>query len=99
MFTVIDPQVDFTLLRLCGRFCRLAHIAQSTPPSLSSTPLQTFDMAVKPHVLLWTSLSMAGSKTARLEVWGLRSLALHACAAYIASISSSADVDNQHLNS
>ncbi|KAL5491495.1 hypothetical protein EMCRGX_G016792 [Ephydatia muelleri] len=44
---VIDPQVAFTLLRVCGSFCRLAHIARSTPPSLSSDPLQIFDMAVK----------------------------------------------------
>ena len=44
---VIDPQVAFTLLRVCGSFCRLAHIARSTPPSLSSDPLQIFDIAVK----------------------------------------------------
>ena len=44
---VIDPQVAFTLLRVCVSFCRLAHIARSTPPSLSSDPLQIFGMAVK----------------------------------------------------
>ena len=34
-------------LCVCGSFCRLAHIAQSTPPSLSSDPMQIFDVAVK----------------------------------------------------
>ena len=32
---IIDPQVAFNLLRVCGSSCRLAHIARSTPPSLS----------------------------------------------------------------
>ena len=34
---IIDPQVAFNLLRVCASFCRLAHIARSTPPSLSSS--------------------------------------------------------------
>ena len=35
---IIDPQVTFTLLCVCGSLCRLDHVAQSTPPSLSSDP-------------------------------------------------------------
>ena len=36
----IDPQVALILLRLCGSFCKLVHLARATPPSLVSDPLQ-----------------------------------------------------------
>ena len=99
---VIDLQVAFTLLRVCGSFCRLAHIARSTPPSLSSDPLQIFDMAVKECFATCSALDLTEHAWQQAQLGlrygglGLRSLA---CAAYIASISSSglADVDNQHL--
>eukprot|EP00731_Ephydatia_muelleri_P031031 Em0022g545a len=102
---VIDPQVAFTLLRVCGSFCRLAHIARSTPPSLSSDPLQIFDMAVKECFATCSALDLTEHAWQQAQLGlrygglGLCSLALHACAAYIASISSSgfADVDYQHL--
>eukprot|EP00731_Ephydatia_muelleri_P023348 Em0015g931a len=102
---VIDPQVAFTLLHVCGSFCRLAHIARSTPPSLSSDPLQIVDMAVKECFATCSALDLTEHAWQQAQLGlrygglGLRSLALHACAAYIASISSLgfADVDNQHL--
>ena len=28
----IDPQVAFNLLRLCSGFCKMVHLARSTPP-------------------------------------------------------------------
>ena len=34
---IIDPQVAFNLLHVCGSFCAVAYIAWSTPPSLSSS--------------------------------------------------------------
>ena len=102
---IIDPQVAFNLLRVCGSFCRLAHIARSTPPSLSSDPLQMFDMAVKECFATRSALDLTEHAWQQAQLGlrygglGLHSLALHACAAYIASISSSgfADVGNQHL--
>ena len=102
---VIDPQVAFTLLRVCSSFCRLAHIARSTPPSLSSDPLQIFDISVKECFATRSALNLTEHAWQQAQLGlrygglGLRSLALHACAVYIASISSSgfADVDNQHL--
>ena len=39
----IDPHVALTLIRLCGGFCRLNHLARATPPSLSVKALQLFD--------------------------------------------------------
>ena len=99
---LIDPQLAFTLLRVCGSFCRLAHIARSTPLSLSSDPLQIFDMAVKECFASCSALDITEHAWQQAQLGlrygglGLRSLALHACAVYIASISSSgfADVDN-----
>ena len=88
---VIDPQVAFTLLRVCGSLCRLAHIARSTPPSLSSDPLQIFDMAVKECFATCSALELTEHAWLQVQLGlrygglGLHSLALHACAAYIAS--------------
>eukprot|EP00731_Ephydatia_muelleri_P005623 Em0002g1799a len=40
---VPDPQVAITLLRICGSYCRLIHLAQTTPPNLVSDALSLFD--------------------------------------------------------
>ena len=90
---------------MCGSFCRLAHIARSTPPSLSSDPLEMFDMAVKECFATSSALDLTEHAWQQAQLGlrygglGLQSSALHACAAYITSISSSgfADVGNQHL--
>ena len=44
---VLDPQVALVLLRLCGGFCKLVHLARSTPPSLSSHALSLFDNDIR----------------------------------------------------
>ena len=31
--STVDPHVAFSLLRQCAGFCKLAHLARSTPPS------------------------------------------------------------------
>ena len=41
---MLDPQVALVLLHLCGGFCKLIHVAQSTPPSLSSKALTGDDI-------------------------------------------------------
>ena len=69
---VIDPQVAFTLLRVCGSFCRLAHIPRSTPPSLSFHPLRIFHMAVKESFATYSAVPTAcfrcwSSTSAKLE--------------------------------
>ena len=35
---VVDPQVGLLLLRHCGSFSKLVHLARSTPPSLAASP-------------------------------------------------------------
>ena len=39
----LDPQVAMLLLRQCGSFCKMVHLACSTPPSLMADALQMFD--------------------------------------------------------
>eukprot|EP00731_Ephydatia_muelleri_P027925 Em0019g798a len=39
----VDLQVAFTLLRMCGGFCKLVHLTWVTPPSLASDALVSFD--------------------------------------------------------
>ena len=50
----VDPQVAVTLLRMCGGFCQLAHLAHVTPPSLAMTSLQLFDEDVRRSFSLCT---------------------------------------------
>ena len=92
---LIDHQVALTLLRMCGSFCRLVHLARTTPPSLSRAALQLYDQdvcrcffsctAVDTSDVAWKQ-SMLGLSKGGL---GLRSLHHHAPAAYIASVCSS----------
>ena len=42
-----DPQIALILLRMCGGYCKLVHLARATPPSLASIPLQLFDAEVR----------------------------------------------------
>ncbi|KAL5492004.1 hypothetical protein EMCRGX_G017390 [Ephydatia muelleri] len=44
-----DPQVALILLRLCGSYCKLIHLARATPPSLVSEALQLFNVE-NPHL-------------------------------------------------
>ena len=39
----VDPQVALLLLRQCGSFYKMVHLARSTPPSLMADALQMFD--------------------------------------------------------
>ncbi|KAL5475538.1 hypothetical protein EMCRGX_G025366 [Ephydatia muelleri] len=41
-----DPQVALALLRLCSSFCKLAHIARTTPPHLILSSMEKFDIDV-----------------------------------------------------
>ena len=94
------------LIRLCGGFCRLNHIARATPPSFSFKALQLFDEDVRRCFSSSTGIdaSDAAWQQAQLSLsrggQGLRSLAHHASAAFISSLSSSGLAPNssQHLS-
>ncbi|KAL5515639.1 hypothetical protein EMCRGX_G000834 [Ephydatia muelleri] len=102
---LIDPQVTLTLLHMCGGFCRLVHLARTTPPLLSHAALQLYDqdvrrcfsscIAVDTSDVAWKQSILGLSKGGL----GLRSLHHHAPAAYIASVCSSGfgSKTNDHL--
>eukprot|EP00731_Ephydatia_muelleri_P024447 Em0016g718a len=87
-----DPQVALLLLRLCGSFCRLVHLARSTPPSLIVDGLALFDNDVRHCFAECTMVdtSDAAWQQAQLSLsrggLGLHRLSLHSPAAYIASV-------------
>ena len=43
----IDPQVALILLRLCGGFCKMVHVARTTPLHLAFSSLESFDSDVR----------------------------------------------------
>ena len=45
--TCINPQVALILLRLSGGFCKMVHVARTTPPHLASGSLESFDSDVR----------------------------------------------------
>eukprot|EP00731_Ephydatia_muelleri_P031367 Em0022g881a len=91
-----DPQSAIALLRVCASFCRLAHLARSIPPTIASLEaFAKFDDEVL-HCLecsVEIELTPRACNQAKLGLkyggLGLRSLAMHAQAAYIASLSTS----------
>ena len=87
----IDPQVALTLLRLCGGFCKMVHVARTTPPHLAFSSLESFDSDVRMCFsnCVATDISDVAWKQAQLGLsyggLGLRSISHHSCAPYIAS--------------
>ena len=89
---MMDPQVALVLLHLCGGFCKLAHLARSTPPSLSSEALKSFDddilrafsqcMGVDISNIAWDQAQLSLSRGGL----GLWSLSHHSSAAFISSL-------------
>ena len=83
------------LLRTCSGFCKLAHLARATPPSLSVKALELFDLDVRDCLSQSTSVDMTyvSWNQAQLSLsrggLGLRSLMFHAPTPYIASVCSS----------
>ena len=101
----IDPQVALILLRLCGGFCKMVHVARTTLPHLAFSSLESFDSDVRMCFsnCVATDISDVAWKQAQLGLsyggLGLRSISHHSCAAYIASLSFSGlgSADNPHL--
>ena len=54
-----DSQVALLLLRQCGGFCKLVHIARYTPPSLASEGLHYFDNVVRQSYGAWGMCSLS----------------------------------------
>ena len=102
----MDPQVALTLLRMCGRFIRLAHLARATPPSLVMASLELFDEDVRRCFSSCTAVDTTDVawQQAQLSLirggLGMRSLSCHSPAAFIASLYSSGygSISDHHLS-
>ena len=57
----VDPQVAVLLLHQCGGFCKLIHLARSTPPSLVAEGFKYFDNAVCHCFALCTGVDTTNS--------------------------------------
>eukprot|EP00731_Ephydatia_muelleri_P023351 Em0015g934a len=103
--SAVDLYVAFSILRMCGSYCKLVHLARATPPSHCADYLKLFDeevrlcftscIAVDVPDLSWQQAQLSPS----LGGLGFRSLALHSSAAFIASFASSGfcSPDNIHM--
>ena len=85
----------FTLLRICEGFCKLIHLARTTPPLHTTKAFEIFDADVRKCFAQCTAVDTSDHAwhQARLSLsrggLGLRSLAQHSPAAYIASLCTS----------
>lgn len=57
--SAIDPQVGFNLLWLCSGFCRMVHLARSTPSSVAADSLKILDCAVRSCFLKCLSVDLS----------------------------------------
>ena len=88
-----DPQIALLLLRMCGGFTKLVHVARSTPPSLAVKELCVFDEQVRQTFTECQAIEITDNAWMQAQLslsrggLGLRSLAYHCNAAFIGSIS------------
>ncbi|KAL5516436.1 hypothetical protein EMCRGX_G001766, partial [Ephydatia muelleri] len=88
-----DPQIALILLCMCGGFTKLVHVARSTPPSLALDELHAFEEQVRCTFTECQAIDTTDSSWMQAQLslsrggLGLRSLAHHSNAAFIASIS------------
>ena len=100
-----DLHVAVSLLCICGSYCKLVHLARTTPPSLSCESLKFFDDEVRHCFSTCIAADIPDDhwKQAQLSLsfggLGFRSLSYHSCAAFISSLSSSGfgSASNRHL--
>ena len=87
----VDPQIAL-LLRHCATFCKLVHLARSTPPALVSEGLALFDEEVRRYFTDCVAIDASDSDWLQVQLClsrprlGLSKLALHCSAAYLTSI-------------
>eukprot|EP00731_Ephydatia_muelleri_P037458 Em0476g1a len=97
--------IDYLLLRFCGSFCKLVHLARSTPPSLVAEALSFFDSDIRHCFTECTSVDVSDIAWHQAQLspgrggLGLRSLYHHSSACFIASICQSGIAlgENHHL--
>ena len=101
----VDPQVALLLLRMCGAFSKMVHLARSTPPSLVAEGFRYFDNDVHHCFASCTGVDTSDDawEQAQLSLsrggLGFRHLSKHSPACYIASVCMSGlfSAPQQHL--
>ena len=93
--SAVNLHVAISLLRMCGGYCKLMHLARTTSTSLCSDSLKFFDeelrlcfascLAVDVPDTQWHQAQLCP----KLGGLGLCSLSLHSCAAFISSLAAS----------
>ena len=79
----LDPQIALLVLRHCASFCKLVHLARSTPPSLVSEGLALFEEEVRRYFTDCVAIDASDSDWLQVQLClsrgglGLRKLALH----------------------
>ena len=100
--STVDLHMAFLLLRMCGSYCKLVHLARATPPSHCA---DYFDEEVRLCFTSCISVDVPHPNWQQAQLrqsfggLGFRSLALHCSAAFIASLASSGfgSADNIHM--
>ena len=99
-----ELHVAVSLLHICGNYCKLVHLARTTPPSLSCESLKFFDEEVRRCFSTCIAADIPDDhwKHAQLSLsfggHGFHSLSYHSCAAFISSLSSGfGSANNSHL--
>ena len=91
---IVDPQVALILLRLCGAFCKLVHLARATPSTLASKVFALIDDDIRMTFCRCIGVDMSDTawqqaqlSPSRGGLW-FRSLSHHSSAAFISSLCS-----------
>ena len=101
----VDLHVAISLLRMCGGYCKLVHLARTTPTILCEDSLKFFDEEVRLCFSSCVAIDVPDPQwqqaqlSPKLGGLGLHSLSLHSCAAFISSLASleMGNPDNIHL--
>ena len=92
---IVDPQVALILLRLCGAFCKLVHLARATPSTLTSKVFALIDDDIRMTFCRCIGVDMSDTTWQQAQLspsrggLGFRSLSRHSSAAFISSLCSS----------
>ena len=92
---IVDPQVALILLRLCGAFCKLVHLARATPSTLTSKVFALIDDDIRMTFCRCIGVDMSDTAWQQAQLspsrggLGFWSLSRHSSAAFISSLCSS----------
>ena len=92
---IVGPQVALILLRFCGAFCKLVHLARATPSTLTSKVFALIDDDIRMTFCRCIGVDMSDTAWQQAQLspsrggLGFRSLSRHSSAAFISSLCSS----------